>query len=281
MEHIVANQKLLQPGDYEAFQKYLQEVCGIVLGQGKEYLVASRLSALMRSNDLHSVGDLLKQVSSGRNQRLQVSVIDAMTTNETFWFRDLPHFQMLADMIFPEAEAKPGRSLRIWSAACSSGQEPYNISMTVQKYLNGNPGRLSGGVEILGTDISNQILEEAKKGVYCGVSVSRGLDAEEQRRYFMPRDDCIEVRPEIRQRVRFQNQNIMQSYALLGRFDVVFCRNVLIYFSAEKKADIIERIARVLKPGGYLFLGSTESIVSHSNEFEMVRRGGGIVYRLK
>jgi len=220
-------------------------------------------------------------VGAGINISLQVSVIDAMTTNETFWFRDVSHFNMLADVIFPEAESRPRRSVRIWSAACSSGQEPYNISMTVQKYLSRNPGRLSGGVEILGTDISNQILEEAKKGVYCGISASRGMGAEDQKRYFIPRDDCLEVRPEIRKRVSFRSQNITQSYTLLGRFDVVFCRNVLIYFSAEKKADIIDRFARCLNPGGYLFLGSTESLVSHSDLFEMMRFSGGIVYRLK
>lgn len=277
----MANHNMLGPGDYEAFQKYLQGVCGIVLGRGKEYLVTSRLSGLMNTKGINSVGDLLKQVNSGRNQSLQVSIIDAMTTNETFWFRDVSHFQMLADMIFPEIESKLGRSMRIWSSACSSGQEPYNISMTVQKYLSSNPGRLSGGVEILGTDISSQILGQAKKGVYCGLSASRGMDADLQQRYFLARDNCIEVRPEIRSRVSFRSQNITQNYTLLGRFDVVFCRNVLIYFSAEKKADIIERIARVLNPGGYLFLGSTESLVSHSDLFNMVRQGGGIVYRLK
>ncbi len=277
----MANHKLLQPGDYESFQQYLQGVCGIVLGSGKEYLVTSRLSSLMRSNDIESVGDLLQQVRNGRNRHLQVSIIDAMTTNETFWFRDLSHFQMLTDMILPEAQAKPGRSMRIWSAACSSGQEPYNISMTVEKYLSENPKSLPGGVDILGTDISSQILEEAKKGLYCGLSASRGLDVEAQQRYFIPQGECLEIRPEIRNRVKFRSQNIMDSYTLLGRFDVVFCRNILIYFSAEKKADIIERIAQILNPGGYLFLGSTESMVSHSDEFEMVRRGGGIVYRLK
>jgi len=107
------------------------------------------------------------------------------------------------------------------------------------------------------------------------------MDADQKKRYFLERDDGIEVRPEIRSRVSFRSQNITQNYTLLGRFDIVFCRNVLIYFSAEKKADIIERIARVLNPGGYLFLGSTESLVSHSDMFDMVRQGGGIVYRLK
>ncbi len=277
----MANHNLLGPGDYEAFQEYLQGVCGILLGRGKEYLVTSRLSGLMNTNGIGSVGDLLRQVRTGRNQGLQVSIIDAMTTNETFWFRDVSHFEMLADMVFPDAVSKPGRPLRIWSSACSSGQEPYNISMTVQKYLSANPGRLSGGVEILGTDISSQILDEAKKGVYCGFSASRGMNADQQRRYFVAHGDCLEVRPEIRRRVSFRHQNITQNYALLGRFDVVFCRNVLIYFSAEKKSDIIDRIARSLNPGGYLFLGSTESLAAHSDLFDMVRHGGGIAYRLK
>lgn len=281
MEQVMANQRNLGSGDYDAFQKYLQEVCGIVLGSGKEYLVKSRLSGLMKDNGIDSIGDLLNQVGNGRNQKLQVNIIDAMTTNETFWFRDISHFQMLTDMIFPEAESKPCRSMRIWSAACSSGQEPYNISMTVQKYISSNPGRLSGGVEILGTDISNRILDEAKKGVYYGASASRGMDAERQQRYFTSNGSNFTVRPEIRSRVSFRSQNITQSYALLGRFDVVFCRNVLIYFSADKKADIIQRIARTLNPGGYLFLGSTESMVAHSDLFDMVRTGGGIAYRLK
>jgi chemotaxis protein methyltransferase CheR len=171
--------------------------------------------------------------------------------------------------------------MRIWSAACSSGQEAYNISMTVQEYLSTNLGRLSGGVEVIGTDISNRMLEEAKKGIYCGIAASRGLSAEQSQRYFIPRDDCLEVRPEIRRRVTFRYHNMTESYALMGRFDVIFCRNVLIYFSAEKKADIIERMARVLNPNGYLFLGSTESLTAHSDLFEMVSKGGGIVYRLK
>ncbi len=277
----MVHNKLLGPGEYEAFQKYLQDACGIVLGHGKEYLVTSRLSSLLQSNNIGSVGELLRQLQRPNNKGLQVSIIDAMTTNETFWFRDMPHYQILANHIFPEAESKPGRSMRIWSAACSSGQEPYNISMTVQKYISSNPGRLSGGVEIMGTDISNRMLEEAKKGIYCGIAASRGLSAEQSNRFFIPHDGCLEVRPEIRRRVAFRYHNMTESYALMGRFDVIFCRNVLIYFSSEKKADIIARMARVLNPRGYLFLGSTESLSAHSNLFEMVNRDGGIVYRLK
>ncbi len=272
---------MLGPGEYEAFQKYLQDACGIVLGHGKEYLVTSRLSSLLQSNNIKTVGELLRLLNKATSNNLRVSIIDAMTTNETFWFRDMPHFQLLIDQIFPEAESKPGRSMRIWSAACSSGQEPYNSSMTVQKYITSNPGRLSGGVEVVGTDISSRMLEEAKKGIYCGIAASRGLSAEQSNRFFIPHDDCIEVRPEIRKRVSFRYHNMTESYALMGRFDVIFCRNVLIYFSAEKKADIISRMARVLNPRGYLFLGSTESLTAHSDLFEMVNKNGGIVYRLK
>ena len=272
---------MLGPGEYEAFQKYLQDACGIVLGSGKEYLVTSRLSSLLQSNTIASVGQLLRELNKVSNKSLRVSIIDAMTTNETFWFRDMPHYRLLMDMIFPEAESKPRKSMRIWSAACSSGQEPYNISMTVQQYLSANPGRLSGGVDIIGTDISTKMLEEAKKGIYCGIAASRGLSADQSKRFFIPRDECLEVRPEIRKRVSFRHHNMTESYALMGRFDVIFCRNVLIYFSAQKKADIIERMARTLNPKGYLFLGSTESLTAHSDLFEMVSKNGGIVYRLK
>lgn len=272
---------MLGPGEYEAFQKYLQDACGIVLGHGKEYLVTSRLASVLQSNNIESVGKLLEQLRKVGSKGLQASIIDAMTTNETSWFRDMPHYNLLTDLILPEAESRRGKSARIWSAACSSGQEPYNISMTVQKYISSNPGRLSGGVEILGTDISNRILEEAKKGVYCGISASRGLSAEQSKNFFIPHDNCLEVRPEIRRRVSFRYHNMTESYALMGRFDVIFCRNVLIYFSAQNKADIIARMASVLNPRGYLFLGSTESLTAHSDLFEMVNKDGGIVYQLK
>lgn len=159
---------MLGPGDYEAFQRYLQDACGIVLGSGKEYLVTSRLSSLLQSNNIKSIGQLLQELKKIGNKSLRVSIIDAMTTNETFWFRDMPHYNLLTNMIFPEAESRIRKSMRIWSAACSSGQEPYNISMTAQQYLSAHPGRLSGGVEIIGTDISTRILEEAKRGFIVG-----------------------------------------------------------------------------------------------------------------
>ena len=275
------NKGILSHGDYEAFQSFLQNACGIVLGAGKEYLVSSRLGSLMRHYDIATVGELLSQLNHGRNPALKTGIIDAMTTNETFWFRDMAHFNLLQNRILPEIGSRSAPRIRIWSAACSSGQEPYNIGMVVEEFRTQNRGRLSGTVEIVATDISKRILDDARRGVYCGMSASRGLSAEQRNRYFISNGDCIEVRPEIKRLVSFRSANLTMGYELLGRFDIIFCRNVLIYFSRTQKQDILNRMANILNPGGYLLLGSTESLSGHSDQFEMISDSGGIIYRLR
>ncbi len=281
MQEMSVKKGILSQSDYKAFQDFLQDACGIVLGAGKEYLVSSRLGSLMRHYDIATVGDLLNQLSYGRNPSLKTGIIDAMTTNETFWFRDMAHFNLLERRILPELSNRPGQRLRIWSAACSSGQEPYNISMVVEEFRAHNRGCFGNVTEIVATDISKRVLDEARRGVYCGMSASRGLSAEQSSRYFIKNGDCLEVRPEFKRQVSFRHANLTQGYELLGRFDVIFCRNVLIYFSRIQKQDILSRMARILNPGGYLLLGSTESISGHSDQFEMISESGGIVYRLK
>lgn len=271
-------QGMISRDDYRAFQRFLEQASGILLGDNKEYLVASRLGGLLRDRGLTNVNELLGILNRGTDSRLRISVIDAMTTNETFWFRDISHYRLLTESIMPQIA---GPRMRIWSAACSSGQEPYSLSMAMQDYQMRNPGLFKSDVEIVATDISSKVLAEARNGEYCGMSVSRGLDPEQRRRYFVPKGDCLSVRPEIRRRVSFRELNLAGSYALLGRFDVIFCRNVLIYFSSQLKADILDRMAQALNPGGYLFLGSTESLSSHTTRFEMVTGHGGIVYRRK
>jgi len=263
--------------DYRAFKQFLSKASGIELGDGKEYLVVSRLNGLLRQHGLSDMQALLSEVATGRNLRLSASVVDAMTTNETFWFRDVPHFRLLMSKVFPEV---PQQRFRIWSAACSSGQEPYTISMQIHDYRQQNPGKLND-IEIVATDISSSILNEARKGVYSGLSAGRGLDEEQRRRYFLPHADGYEVKPEMKKRIRFQEFNLTRDFASLGRFDIIFCRNVLIYFPAAVKQDIIHRMSKILRPGGYLFLGSTESMPANSNAFEMVAEQGGIIYRLK
>lgn len=271
----------LSTQDYEAFRNFLEQACGIVLGENKHYLVVSRLSRLMADEAVESLGVLVKRLQDGRNRELRERIVEAMTTNETFWFRDVFPFDILKEMIFPDLAERRVRTPRIWSAACSSGQEPYSISMTVQEYLAARPGSLAD-VQIMATDISPAILKEAKEAQYDSLALARGLSQERRQKFFLQqRDGRWQARPEIRNRVRFSQANLLQSYSLLGRFDIIFCRNVLIYFSSESKSDILARMARALNPGGYLFLGSSESITQYSDEFEMVRCARGSVYRVK
>lgn len=267
--------------DYKLFQQYLEDTCGIVLGDNKQYLVSSRLSKLMREQGVTGLGDLLKRLKTS-TPGLRERIIEAMTTNETSWFRDNYPFDMLKETILPElGKGRGAQPVKIWSAACSSGQEPYSISMTVQEFLNSRPGALPRDVVITATDISPAILQEAKEGVYDSLAMIRGLSEERKKRFFTQKGDRWEIRPEIKARVMFRELNLMQSYALLGRFDIIFCRNVLIYFSTESKKDILSRMARALNPGGYLFLGGSESLASYSDDFETVRMPRGVVYRLK
>ena len=187
----------------------------------------------------------------------------------------------LARHILPALAQIPGRPLRFWSAACSSGQEPYSISMVVQEYILGKPGQLPWGVQITGTDISSTILKEANAGLYDNMSLARGVSPERRQRFFTPLDDKWQLKLEIRGRASFKEFNLQQNYAALGKFDVIFCRNVLIYFSAELKRDILSRMALALNPGGYLILGSSEAISNLCDAFDMVHCAGGVIYQLK
>lgn len=273
--------KPIEPQDYEDFRKFLERSCGLVLGDNKHYLVTSRLSRLMKEFSVDSVSELLRMLRRGGNAALRERVIEAMTTNETYWFRDVFPFEILKSRVYPElARRKGNASVRIWCAACSSGQEPYSVSMATSEYLQSHPGTLRD-VQILGTDISAAVLDDAKEAAYDALSVARGLSLERRNRFFVQKGDRWQVRPEIRSRVSFREFNLLDPYTALGRFDIVFCRNVLIYFSVESKKLILQRIAQVLNPGGYLFLGASESMTNYSDAFEMVRCNPGVVYRLK
>ena len=274
--------KAISPEEYRLFSDFLEDACGIVLGENKHYLVTSRLQRLMDELNIPSLSELVKRMGSVGGKSLQVRIIDAMTTNETLWFRDSHPFDILRNDIFPELAKERTRPLRIWSAACSSGQEPYTMSMVAQEYGMANPGKLAKGVEILATDISKTVLEQARAATYDNMSLARGMSEERKLRYFRDLGNRQwELRKEIRERVRFTELNLMQSYLSLGKFDIIFCRNVLIYFSADLKRDIIGRLAKALNPRGYLFLGSSESLAGHSDMFDMIRSGGAVYYRLK
>ncbi len=267
--------------EYRGFREFLEQACGIVLGENKQYLVSSRMKKVLSEFKLGTLTDLMHEMKAGRIRGLRERVIEAMTTNETSWFRDRMPFEALRTKILPELARQETKRLRIWSAACSSGQEPYSISMTVHEFQMFNPGLLTQEVEIIATDISPAILSAASRGVYDEPSLARGLSEERRRRYFERTPEGMRVTQSVRDRIQFRELNLLKSYALLGRFDVVFCRNVLIYFSEESKRDILERIAHTLNPGGYLFLGGSESVTNITDVFEMIKLDGTVVYKIK
>jgi len=267
---------------YKQFSDFLEVQCGIVLGANKQYLVKSRLIPLMTQFSIESLSDLIHQSMSYKNRALRTAVIDAMTTNETLWFRDKYPFELLAKKIYPEILEKK-KSIKLWSAASSSGQEAYSIAMTSLEYQK-QKAMLGMSVQIVGTDISNTMLEQCKNGTYDTLALSRGLSDERKRQFFNAVNDGsgkFQVKPEVKKLTSFRNYNLLDSYAGLGKFDIIFCRNVLIYFSSEVKSKILNQFASALNPGGYLILGASESLTGLTDKFDMVRCNPGIVYKLK
>jgi len=266
--------------EYRDFSRFLESQCGIVLGDSKQYLVRSRLSPLVTKFKLATLSDLLRDVVTGRNRELRVAAVDAMTTNETLWFRDTYPFEVLANKLLPEVAANK-RPIKIWSAASSSGQEPYSMGMTVLETQQRKPGMLPS-VSITATDISASMLDMCRAGVYDNLALGRGLSPERRRNFFEDAGDGrMKVKDNVKRLVNFRPQNLMDSYALLGKFDIIFCRNVLIYFSPDMKSQVLNQMANSLNPGGYLLLGASESLTGLTDRFEMVRCNPGIIYKLK
>lgn len=269
--------------DFEQFRVFLEKACGILLGSNKQYLVSSRLNKLMEQQGIKTLGELVQKMQAQPRGGLREQVVDAMTTNETLWFRDTYPFEVMKNRVLPELlKANPNQRLRIWSAACSSGQEPYSLSMTIDEFEKTNLGQLKAGVQIVATDLSGSMLTACKSGEYDSLAMGRGLSQERLQRYFDPKGPGRwAVKAPIKSRVEFRAINLLESYAALGKFDVVFCRNVLIYFSAEVKKDILTRIHATLKPGGYLFLGASEALNGLPDLYQMVQCSPGIIYKVK
>src|SRR6218665_2192586 len=269
--------------DFEQFRIILEKAWVIVLVANKQYLVSSRLNKLMEQNSIKTLGELVQRMQSMPRGGLREQVVDAMTTNETLWFRDTYPFEVLKSRVYPELlKANPSGRLRIWSAASSSGQEPYSLSMATDEVERSNLGQLKGGVQIVATDLSSAMLQACKSGEYDSLAIGRGLSQERLQRYFDPKGaGRFAIKPAIRSRVEFRPLNLLDSYASLGKFDIVFCRNVLIYFSAEVKKDILLRIHATLKPGGYLFLGASEALNGLPDHYQMVQCSPGIIYKVK
>lgn len=273
----------LDAREFTEFRDFLQQVAGIDLGHNKQYLVATRIRRILIDYHCQTLGELTAQIRLPSNRELRQKVVDAMTTNETFWFRDLYPFEYLRNSLLPDLVNKSANNrIRIWSAACSSGQEPYSISMIVEEFIRAQLGLNALPVEIVATDLSSKILDSARKGEYDRLSIARGLSDLRLKNFFDQSDaDTWRVKHIIKERITFKPMNLQDSYLLLGRFDVVFCRNVLIYFSSDLKRDILKRIHGAMKPGGYLFLGSSESLSGMNDLFEMLHCSPGVVYRAR
>lgn len=271
----------MDSSEFESFRLFLQDACGIHLAENKQYLVTTRIRKILQDNQLASLGALVDQLRGSRHSKLREQVVDAMTTNETFWFRDIHPYDYLQSTLLAEIQQKPDSGpIRIWSAACSSGQEPYSISMVVEECRR--QSRLSSArpVEIVATDLSASMLKQAQAAEYDKMSVLRGLSPERRDAFFDPMsDETWRVKQFIRSRVQFKSLNLLDSYGGLGRFDIIFCRNVLIYFTGELKQNILKRLHAALKPGGILVLGSSEGLAGAAELFEMVHCKPGIMYR--
>jgi len=273
--------KDLQQKEYDQFRLFLEQQCGIVLGENKQYLVKSRLAPLMSRFNVDSLSELVTKTLGVHERQLRAAVVDAMTTNETLWFRDQYPFELLKTRLFPEFKAL-NRPLKIWSAASSSGQEPYSIAMSVAEFQSSSPGVLKMGAQIIGTDISNTMLDMCKHAEYDALALARGLSAERRKKFFKDSGNGMaQVVDSLKKQVSFRHLNLLDSYALMGKFDIIFCRNVLIYFSPEVKAKIIAQFSQALNPKGYLFLGASESMSGLSTDFDMVRCNPGIIYQKK
>lgn len=262
----------ITPDELKVWAQLVHQLCGIVLDAGKGYLLESRLSGLLAETSSSSFSELLYKVKTDTTRQLNRKVIDAMTTNETSFFRDSSPFDLLQHKLLPELidrrTARYGSTaqipIRIWSAACSTGQEVYSIGITLTELI-GNSSRFQP--QILGTDISDQALKKASYGVFSRFEIDRGLQPKYLEKWFTRQEDSYKIRDEIRALATFRPINLIDPFFFPHRFDIIFCRNVAIYFSEEDTRRLFEKIAEVLAPDGALIIGSTESITAVTNRF--------------
>jgi chemotaxis protein methyltransferase CheR len=264
--------------DFEFIAQLLYQRSGLVITQEKAYLLESRLNPVARKWDLDGFDALIAALRSNKDERLLVDVTEAMTTNESFFFRDNRPFDQFKEIVLPHLlEARAARKqIRIWSAACSSGQEPYTLAMILKE----EAAKLAGWkVEIVATDLSTEILNKAKEGLYSQFEVQRGLPITLLMKYFTQEGEKWRIGEEVRNMVSYRPFNLLESPTALGTFDVVFCRNVLIYFDQATKGQVLSRVAQIMPPDGYLYLGGAETVLGISDSFEVVPGQRGI-YRL-
>jgi chemotaxis protein methyltransferase CheR len=256
----------VNPLDYEYLRKILKDQSGLDLSADKQYLIESRLLPLARKAGMPGITELVQKMRSGSTVFIG-QVVEAMTTNETFFFRDKVPFDHFRESIMPEIiKARASRkSIRIWCAAGSTGQEPYSLAMCLKEM----GAALSGWrVEILATDLSQEVIEKSKAGIYSQFEVQRGLPIQMLVKYFKQTGELWQINADMRAMVQHRQLNLLHDFSQLGVFDVIFCRNVLIYFDQETKVNIFNRLAKAIEPDGFLVLGAAETVVGLTDVFK-------------
>ncbi|MGH1455755.1 MAG: CheR family methyltransferase [Alphaproteobacteria bacterium] len=261
--------------DFDIYKNLLKEKSGLVLSQDKSYLIESRLNPVAKKwgyEDLAAMTTILRGMPP---KDLINDIVEAMTTNETSFYRDNTPFDNFKNFVLPYFKAKntPVKRLRIWCAAASSGQEPYSLAMMLKEEAANMPG---WNFEIIGTDISTEILDKAKEGLYTQFEVQRGLPITHLIKYFTQEGDKWQINKEIRDMVQYKYFNLLEPMTALGQFDVIFCRNVLIYFDQPAKKDIMERAEKQLAADGYFFLGGAETVLGITDSFANVPNARGL-----
>ena len=251
--------------EFEFIAGLLKQRSGLTLTPDKGYLLETRLQPVARANGLADCRALIQKLRVNPPADLVYQVVESMTTNESMFFRDTKPFDHLKNVVLPALKAAGKQQVRIWSAACSTGQEPYSIAMTLKEEAFKYAGMR---FEIYATDLAEKVLERSRSGIYSQFEVQRGLPIMLLMKYFTQRPNNMwEIKDELKQMVKFAPGNLLTSYATIGKFDIIFCRNVLIYFDEKAKTDVLERMAAILNPPGYLFLGGAESTLNLTRKF--------------
>ncbi len=257
----------MSPENFRYLRDLLKSRSGLALNDDKAYLIESRLMPIARKHMMEGIEVLVQALKTDSTGDLAIEVTEAMTTNESFFFRDVKPFDLFRDVVIPSLlkNRSEQKKVRIWCAACSSGQEPYSLAMLLDEMAAKIPG---WNIEIMATDLCTKTLNKAQSGIYSQFEIQRGLPIQYLVRYFEQKQEKWYIDEKLKQWINFKYFNLLDSLTTLGRFDVVFCRNILIYFDTETKTRVLGRIADILPNDGYLFLGSTETVIGITDRFQ-------------
>ena len=276
---------MLNSKEISLWRDFIVEQCGICFDENKAYLLENKLYGLLVETGSRDFYDFYQKVIQQNNPAMKQRIVESLTIHETLWFRDMKPFVILEKIMFPQLldsvyYAKK-QKIRIWSSACSTGQEPYSIAIIATLFCQAKNLNPADVFEITATDISNKALSSAKDAMYNYLSISRGLSDEKKNRFFISDGKNWKIKDAIQNLVQFRQFNLKDSFGWLGHQDIIFCRNVCIYFNDNLKKQILQNIHSVLNPSGFLFLGATESLLGYTSLFQVLVSDGALYYTVK